>query len=253
MTAEPEAEVVVGELVPIEQPPPGNLFGSSDPHVFLTRASEAAGALADVIRRQKLAVTIRGREHVRVEGWTCLGSLLGVFPELEWSRPVDGGWEARVVAHTRAGETVGAAESMCTRSEQRWRTADDYAIRSMAATRATSKALRQPLGFVMALAGFDPTPLEEMPADEPAEPKPATTSKAAPVEARPEQVDQIITLIKRLTQIRPDTDWRQKAREITGGGPELMTVSIADVLITRLSEALAAAEQFDADAEEGGF
>ena len=40
---------------------------------------------------------------------------------------------------------------------------DDYALRSMAQTRATSKALRQPLGFVMSLAGFDPTPAEEMP------------------------------------------------------------------------------------------
>ena len=33
----------------------------------------------------------------------------------------------------------------------------------MAQTRATSKALRQPLGFVITLAGFDPTPAEEMP------------------------------------------------------------------------------------------
>jgi hypothetical protein len=37
----------------------------------------------------------------------------------------------------------------------------------MAQTRATSKALRQPLGFVMQLAGFNPTPAEEMPRDEP--------------------------------------------------------------------------------------
>ena len=33
----------------------------------------------------------------------------------------------------------------------------------MAQTRATSKALRQPLGFIVQLAGFDPTPAEEMP------------------------------------------------------------------------------------------
>jgi hypothetical protein len=36
----------------------------------------------------------------------------------------------------------------------------------MSQTRATSKVLRQPLGFVMHLAGFDATPAEEMPADE---------------------------------------------------------------------------------------
>jgi hypothetical protein len=35
----------------------------------------------------------------------------------------------------------------------------------MAQTRATSKALRQPLGFVMTLAGYSATPAEEMPRD----------------------------------------------------------------------------------------
>ncbi len=61
------------------------------------------------------------------------------------------------------GRVVGSAEAMCSRSETTWANRDDYALRSMAQTRATSKAMRQPLGFVMALAGFDPTPAEEMP------------------------------------------------------------------------------------------
>jgi hypothetical protein len=236
-----ETEIVTGELVPYEQPSM-SLFGTSDPAIFVQRTSEIASVLADVIRRQKLAVTIRGREHVRVEGWSCLGSLLGVFAETEWTRPVDGGWEARVVAHTRTGEPVGAAESMCTRAESRWRTADDYAIRSMAATRATSKALRQPLGFVMALAGFDPTPLEEMPPEE-LKPKP---SPVAPVQATREQLAEITQLLRRLTELRPDTDWRERCRAITGGGPELMTITIATMLIGKLGECVEAAEQFDA-------
>jgi hypothetical protein len=79
---------------------------------------------------------------------------------------MDDGWEARVEARTRAGEIVGAAEAECLRSENTWANRDDYALRSMAQTRATSKALRQPLGFVMQLAGFNPTPAEEMPRPE---------------------------------------------------------------------------------------
>ena len=54
---------------------------------------------------------------------------------------------------------------MSTSGEENWQDRDDYALRSMAQTRATSKALRQPLGFVITLAGFDPTPAEEMPHD----------------------------------------------------------------------------------------
>jgi hypothetical protein len=51
---------------------------------------------------------------------------------------------------------------MCTKAENRWRTADDYAIRSMAQTRATSKALGSVLRFIVTLAGYDGTPAEEM-------------------------------------------------------------------------------------------
>jgi hypothetical protein len=160
-----------GELVPY-QPQPVSLFGTNDPAGVVEAARAAAIPLVDVIRKQKLSVKIGPSEHVRVEGWTLLGSMLGVFPVCEWTRPLerDGqhiGWEARVEAKTRAGELVGAAESQCTKDEKTWASRDDYALRSMAQTRATSKALRQPLGFVMQLAGFNPTPAEEMPRDEP--------------------------------------------------------------------------------------
>src|SRR5262249_43955451 len=152
-----------------------------------------------VIRQQKLYVTIRGKDHVRVEGWTLLGTLLGVFPVTEWTRSVEDGWEARVEAKTMAGVVGGAAASECLGSERRWRNSDDYAIRSMAQTRATSKALRQPLGFVMPLAGFQETPAEEMfSQDEPrAEPK-AAESPVAPVQAKPEQRTEIRRLVERL-------------------------------------------------------
>ena len=70
-----------------------------------------ANALASVVKANKLTVTIQGREHVLVEGWTLLGSMLGVFPVTVWSRQLDDGWEARVEARTLDGRVVGAAES----------------------------------------------------------------------------------------------------------------------------------------------
>jgi len=149
------------------------LFHTDQPRGIIAQATDIAGELATVIRQQRLAVGISGREHVKVEGWTLLGTLLGVHPETVWSRQLfdtDGNWvgyEARVEARTLDGRLVGAAESECTTEERTWKTRDRYALRSMAQTRATSKALRQPLGFVMALAGFDPTPADEMPANQP--------------------------------------------------------------------------------------
>jgi hypothetical protein len=247
----PEDEVVTGELVTIDPPQtPANLFLTNDPRMFLTRAGQVADALATMIRQQKLSIRIRGRDYVLVEGWTALGSLLGVFPVTEWTRPVEDGWEARVSARTRAGEIVGAAESMCTRKETKWEDRDEYAIRSMAATRATAKALRQPLGFVMALAGFDPTPLDEIDnTDTPEaerEPEPAPPRAAAhtlPPQVQPtvDQLDRIKALIAQLSARDPDTDWRAKAAEIAGVPARLMTKTVADILIRQLENEIVAA------------
>lgn len=148
---------------------PATLFAADNPRGTVARATEVATALAQVIETRKLYQTIRGRKHVYVEGWTLLGTMLGVFPVVEWTRKTEDGWEARVSATTLDGRIVGSAEAMCSKAETRWRTADEYAIRSMAQTRATSKALRLPLGFVMTLAGYDATPEEEIPSDKPAE------------------------------------------------------------------------------------
>lgn len=155
-----EHEPVEGELVPY-QPAPVNLFNATDPAGVIERATEVATVLRTVLAKQRLTQQIGGKDHVLVEGWTLLGSMLGVFPVCVWTHKLENGWEARVEARTRSGDVVGAAEAMCTRDEGLWKTRDEYAIRSMAQTRATSKALRQPLGFVVTLAGFDATPAEE--------------------------------------------------------------------------------------------
>jgi hypothetical protein len=152
----------------------GTLFRTEDPLEIIGKATRIAEALSKVLRDQKLTSNISGREHVRVEGWTLLGTMLGVYPVVEWTRPLgDGGWEARVEARTLSGAVVGAAEASCSRSEKEWgptptrgKMRDDYALRSMAQTRAVSKALRGPLGFVVTLAGYEATPAEEMPSDQ---------------------------------------------------------------------------------------
>src|SRR4029077_1518461 len=118
------------ELVPAPTPAPVTLFRSDEPNEIVTRATEYANALAPGIEKRKLSVSIQGRKHVLVEGWTLLGSMLGVFPVLVWSRELENGWEARVEARTLDGRTVGAAEAMCLRSERQWASRDEYALRS---------------------------------------------------------------------------------------------------------------------------
>lgn len=157
-----ETDVIDVTAVATTTPAPPALFGTSDPVEIVAKARDVANALKDVLRQQGLISNIQGKEYVQVGGWTLLGSMLGVFPVLEWMRKLDNGWEARVEARTMAGAVVGAAEAECTRDEKMWANRDDYALRSMSQTRATSKALRMPLGFVVTLAGFNATPAEEM-------------------------------------------------------------------------------------------
>lgn len=188
-----DAETTATEIVPVEAQPPATLFRTDDPVEVVRRATEVATALKQILASQRMVQRIRGREHVKVEGWQTLGSMLGVVPVVVWTRPIDDGWEARVEARTLDGRVVGAAEAMCTRAERLWRDRDPFALRSMAQTRATSKALRGPLGFIVTLAGYDATPAEEMQAEPAAQPPAVQPPADTPTR---EEVDRCVALAR---------------------------------------------------------
>jgi hypothetical protein len=153
---------------------PSGLFRTNDPVEVIEKATVVANALAGVIDSRRLFTPIQGRNHVNVEGWLTAGAMLGITPFTEWTRPLAdretaavSGWEARVIVRTADGRTIGAAEAMCDRSEERgpWKKASDQAIRSMAQTRATSKALASVLRFIVAMTGYSTTPAEEVEPD----------------------------------------------------------------------------------------
>jgi len=135
---------------------------SGEPEEVIARAVKVADALKAVIQSKGLVKKIKDREFVEIAGWQTLATMVGVTSFCEWSRPIENGWEARVVVR-RNGFDIGAAEAQCTRAESLWRNRDDFAIRSMAQTRAASKALRSVLGFVVVLAGYEDTPASEVP------------------------------------------------------------------------------------------
>jgi len=169
---------------------PANLFGAENAVAVVEKAGAVASALKDVVRKQGLISKISGKEYPRCEAWTLLGTMLGIFPVLQWTRKLDDGWEARVEAKTRDGAIVGAAEAQCLRGEKNWSNRDDFALRSMAQTRATAKALRMPLGFVMTLAGYEATPAEEMaftqePPQNARQTAPAASKAPEPTKAKP--------------------------------------------------------------------
>lgn len=205
------------DLVPYESTPPANLFGVSDPAEVVRRASKTATALASVIKAKGLWVKIGDKAHVQVEAWTMLGSMLGVFPVVVWTRRLEEpqGWEARVEARTLSGDVVGAAEAQCDRSEARWKGRDDYAIRAMAQTRAVSRAMRAPLGFIVQLAGYEATAAEEMPSGgSESAPKPSKSEKAS--EAQHKKLHAMLRDYEERGLVAPDGagDWEQYSKAV---------------------------------------
>lgn len=163
LEVDPPAELVLRNDESVE------LFGTSDPVEVIEKATRVADALKRVVDKQGLIARIQGKEHPLVEAWQTLGMMLGVtaVPVKTYEitdRHGKPGYKAEVEARWH-GEVIGAGAAICSTSEKRWARADDYAILSMAQTRATSKALSGPLRWVMKLAGYEPTPAEEMPGD----------------------------------------------------------------------------------------
>jgi hypothetical protein len=107
----------------------------------------------------------------------------------------------------------------------------------MAQTRAVSRALRAPLGQIVALAGYDAASAEEMPpvVDEP---EPAT-SPADPVAATARQLEEIKVLIDTLDRADPAIDWRARALEHAGVPARMLTYTGAEILVGKLQGELA--------------
>lgn len=143
-------------------------FFQMDPADQIVHATKIAGVLHDVIQKQNLFTNIQGRKYVRLEGWLTLGTFLGITArERNVFRHDDGSYEAFVdLIKFADGTVVGGASALCSIAEKRWATADEYARRSMAITRATGKAYRSNFAWIVALAGYEPTPEEEMPREE---------------------------------------------------------------------------------------
>lgn len=172
--AEPQREIRLGAI------------SVAQPSDVVAQAATVAKELAKVIENAKLSRSISGRKFVYVEGWTTLGAMLGVIPQEDSVKLITGedGYEEyeAVVNLVRVsdGMVVGRGSAVCGTDEGTWRSRPRYARRSMALTRATGKAFRLGFSWVMTLAGYDPTPAEEMPDDNVIE------QEARPIQRKPE-------------------------------------------------------------------
>lgn len=122
--------------------------------------------LQDYIKKQGLSVNIVGKDYAMVEGWQFAGGLMGIYPRIKRVENLSSGaekkWLAEVELVDRTDKVVGIGIAICSNAENKKRGFDEYAVLSMAQTRAIGKAYRNLIGWVMKLAGYEATPQEEM-------------------------------------------------------------------------------------------
>lgn len=132
------------------------------PAALVSGAAEMAKELATVIQSQKLFTVIQGKRFVNVEGWTTLATMLGVTAREIETTEHEGVYVAVVeLVRMSDGACISRASAECG-EESPWSKRAKYARRSMAQTRATSKACRLAFSWIMSLAGYEVTPAEEM-------------------------------------------------------------------------------------------
>ena len=167
----------------------GGEVGIFNPEAQLDMAIRASKALARVVAGKKKPVIINGEQYLEFEDWQTLGQFDGVSVKTGDAEMVeiDGVKGAKAKAYlinNRTGEIIGGAEAYCMRDEEKWGTRPKYEwqgegdarhrvkvgdevvpwfqLASMAQTRAGSKALRNKEAWIAVLAGYRPTPAEEM-------------------------------------------------------------------------------------------
>ena len=142
---------------------------------YLARATYLAGKLKEIIDQQHLYTIINNKKHPHAEAWQTLAALDSAVLYTTNTQPVfstEGEEKTKIVAYRarvtleKHNEVIGAAEMDCGLDEYpctgRLGWGKHRAAQSAAQTWAGAKACRVRYAWIMVMAGYSPTPAEEM-------------------------------------------------------------------------------------------
>jgi hypothetical protein len=119
------------------------------------------------VKDAHLVSNIKGKDYCNVEAWQMAGASLGLFPIITSVEDLSKEGEIKYMATCEVrsyqdNKLVSVGIAICSNKEGSKKFFDEYAILSMAQTRAVGKAFRNQLAWLMKAAGFEATPAEEM-------------------------------------------------------------------------------------------
>ena len=192
---------------------------------------QLSNELSKLIKEKGLSSNIQGKQFVNVEGWQFAGASLGLMPIITDTKDLSNETVIKYMAvcevrNINTGAVVATGIALCSNAEKTKRYFDEYAILSMAQTRAIGKAYRNLLAWLMKAAGFEATPAEEMDfaVEEPKKPsKPVQEVVAEIIDEEPNR-EALMMDIAKCTKIKQLTDIYFSHKQIFDADDTLMTV-----------------------------
>lgn len=143
------------------------LAAQETPFQSLEQAQIAAKALMTVVNNKKKPIIVNGEQYLEYEDWQTVGQFFRYSVRTGSAEYIEingvPGARARAdLIDMRSGLVIGGAEAVCLKDEATWGNKPWFQLASMAQTRAGAKAFRNRLSWVVVLAGYKPTPAEEI-------------------------------------------------------------------------------------------
>ena len=144
------------------------------PKEVIAQATEWAEALMDIVEKRQLFSTMDNKKYLHIEAWQTIGFFAQVSPNLVENPTSILNEQGEIIGYNafvelisdKTGRRVSSASMPCYFSDYpcQGKMVDQKhkAAKSAAQTWALSKAYRMKYSVVAVLAGFEPTPAEEM-------------------------------------------------------------------------------------------
>lgn len=183
------------------------------------------------VKDAHLVSNIKGKDYCNVEAWQMAGASLGLFPIITDIKDLSQEGEIKYMATCEVrsyqdNKLVSVGVAICSNKEGSKKYFDEYAILSMAQTRAVGKAFRNQLAWLMKAAGFEATPAEEMDfaMEDPKKPsKPVQEVVAEILEEAPSK-EEIMMEIAKCTKLKQLTDLYYGYKQAFDSDDNLMAV-----------------------------
>lgn len=146
---------------------PQELPVNRDPAEILEEAKKAAIVLKKMIADTHSSMKIGNSEHIKFEAWQTVGTFFNVTADTSDVSHVNindcgGAMCIAKLIDSKTGLQVGGGTAYCMEDERNWGNKPWFQLASMAQTRAAAKAFANKFRWISVLAGYAPTPAEEM-------------------------------------------------------------------------------------------